>query len=94
MEMTADGFYQLVQKTCTTTADLCERRLVVVLEGGYDLDALALSVENTVLALSGSKIREHDEEPPPLHPEQDRRITQYLDHAIELHRQRAGLGDS
>ncbi len=94
MQMTTDGFYQLVQETWTTTADLCEGRLVVVLEGGYDLDALALSVENTVLALGGRQIRQHDEEPPPLHPEQDKRITQYLDHAVEQHRQRLGLADS
>ena len=94
MQMTADGFYQLMQETCTAAADLCERRLVVVLEGGYNLDAVALSVENTILALSGREIREHDEEPPPLHPGQDERVTQYLDHAIEQHRQRLGLADS
>jgi len=58
------------------------------------LDALALSVENTILALSGREIREHGEEPPPLHPDQDDRITQYLDHAIEQHRQRLGLAQS
>jgi len=84
----------LISAGWTTTADLCEGRLVVVLEGGYDLDALALSVENTVLALGGRQIRQHDEEPPPLHPEQDKRITQYLDHAVEQHRQRLGLADS
>ena len=67
MQMTADGFYRLMQETCATAADLCEGRLVVVLEGGYNLDALALSVENTILALSGRKMREHDEEPPSLH---------------------------
>ena len=94
MQMTADGFYRLMQETCAAAVDLCEGRLVVVLEGGYNLDALALSVENTILALRGREIREHDEEPPPLHPDQDERVTQYLDHAIEQHRQRLGLADS
>ena len=94
MQMTTEGFYRLMQETCTAAADLCEGRLVVVLEGGYNLDGLALSVENTILALSGREIREHDEEPPPLHPEQDKRITQYLDHAVEQHRERLGLADS
>jgi len=93
MQMTAEGFYWLVQETLTAAVDLCEGRLVVVLEGGYNLDALALSVENTILALSSREIREPDEEPPPLHPEQDGRITQYLDHAIEQHQQRLGLAD-
>ncbi len=94
MQMTADGFYRLMQETITAAVDLCEGRLVVVLEGGYNLDALALSVENTVLALGGREIRQHDEEPPPLHPDQDERITRYLDHAIEQHRQRLGLAEN
>jgi len=94
MQMTADGFYWLMQETCAAAAALCEGRLVVVLEGGYNLDALALSVENTVLAMGSREIGQHDEEPPPLHPEQDKRITQYLDHAVEQHRQRLGLAES
>ncbi len=94
MQMTADGFYRLIQETCAATVDLCEGRLVVVLEGGYNLDALALSVENTVLALSGEEIRERDEQPPPLHSAQGQRITEYLEHAIEQHRQRLELKGS
>jgi len=94
MQMTADGFYQLIQETRAAAVDLCEGRLVVVLEGGYNLDALALSVENTVLALDGGAIRERDEQPPPLHSAQDQRITEYLEHAIEQHRQRLGLAEN
>lgn len=94
MQMTADGFYRLIQETVTAAVDLCQGRLVVILEGGYNLDALALSVENTVLALGGREIRQCDEAPPPLHPDQDDHITQYLDHAVEQHRQRLGLADS
>ncbi len=94
MQMTADGFYRLMQETCTAAVDLCEGRLVVVLEGGYNLNALALSVENTILALGGREIKQCDEEPPPLHPDQDKRVTQYLNHAIEQHRQHLGLTDS
>ena len=91
MQMTADGFYRLIQETITAAVDLCQGRLVVVLEGGYNLDALALSVENTILALGGREIRQSDEEPPPLHSDQDDHITQYLDHTVERHRQRLGL---
>lgn len=94
MQMTADGFYRLIQETYAAAVDLCEGRLVVVLEGGYNLDGLALSVENTVLALSGREIRQRDEAPPPLHPDQDKQVTQHLDHAVEQHRQRLGLADS
>ena len=91
MQMTADGFYHLVQGTMAAAADLCAGRLLVVLEGGYDLPALALAVENTVLALLGAGVREADSSPPPLHPEQDQRINRYLEHAIELHRLRLQL---
>ncbi len=94
MQMTADGFYHIVKQTLSAAASVCDGRLVLVLEGGYNLDALALSVENTVLALSGREIRQHDEEPPPLRSDQDERITQYLDHAVEQHQQRLGLAEN
>jgi len=94
MQMTADGFYHIVKQTLSAAASLCDGRLVLVLEGGYNLDALALSVENTVLALDGGEIRECDEQPPPLHSAQDQHITEYLDHAVEQHRQRLGLAEN
>ena len=80
-------------ETVAAAAELSRGRLVVVLEGGYDLDALALSVEDTLLAMRGGEIRQPDEMPAPLHPEQNDRVNRYLEHALELHRNRLGLGE-
>lgn len=91
MQVTADGFYDIMDQTVSATRELCAGRLMTVLEGGYDYDALALCVENTVLAMQGEPIREADESPPPLHPDQNKRIEEYLEHAIELHRTRLKL---
>ncbi len=91
MQLTADGFYALMQETVCAVAELCGGRLVVVLEGGYDLGALALSAEDTVLAMLGEEIRQPDDSSPPLHPEQNERINRFLEHAIELHRARLQL---
>ncbi len=91
MQLTADGFYGIMHETVSAVAELCAGRLVVILEGGYDLKALALSVENTILAMLGEEIRQADDSPPALHPEQHKRINQYLEHAIRVHQDRLQL---
>ncbi len=94
MQVTAAGFYEIMQETVRAAAELCSGRLVGILEGGYDLEALALSVENTILAMRSEAIREPEGNPPPLHPEQDERINRYLEHAIDLHQQRLSLDEA
>jgi len=45
MNVTSEGFGKLTRIVCDIAAECCEGKIVSVLEGGYDLDALAQSVE-------------------------------------------------
>ncbi len=60
MEVTLTGFAHLTQILLHLAQELCEGRIVFVLEGGYDLDALAYGVINTLFLLSGHKERVTD----------------------------------
>jgi len=91
LSLTAVGFYEMVKMAQESAQQTCQGRLGLILEGGYHLEALPLSVENTFLALLGEPIRQPDESPPPLHPAQAERINQYLDYAITTHRRRLKL---
>ena len=53
MVMTEGGFESLTTAVQAMAADLCEKRLVSLLEGGYDLEATAASVEAHLAVLSG-----------------------------------------
>jgi len=54
MGLQADDFAALVWDAKSWANELCQGKLVAVLEGGYDLDALAASVVMTLGVLSGS----------------------------------------
>ena len=49
--MTEAGFAALAQRACRLADECCQGRLVVVLEGGYNHDALARSVAATLRVL-------------------------------------------
>jgi acetoin utilization deacetylase AcuC-like enzyme len=51
MELTEDDFTWLTQKLCAIAADHCEGRLISLLEGGYDLDALGRATAAHLRAL-------------------------------------------
>jgi acetoin utilization deacetylase AcuC-like enzyme len=51
MRLTEAGFASLTRTVLEAAGDLCRGRLVSLLEGGYDLDALAASVEAHLGAL-------------------------------------------
>lgn len=53
MELSTHGFEKLTHLLKKFSEDLCQGRLISFLEGGYDLKALAESVEVHVAALSG-----------------------------------------
>jgi acetoin utilization deacetylase AcuC-like enzyme len=58
MEVTTEGFRALAARVRDVAEDLCGGRLVLTLEGGYDLDALGASVAavTEVLAVSRDSI--------------------------------------
>lgn len=51
--LTARSFGRLTARTREIAAELCPGRLILFLEGGYDLEALADSVEATLAELTG-----------------------------------------
>lgn len=53
MEMSADAFATLMRSTLEWANELCEGRVVCVLEGGYDLEGLGDSVAAVVKVLLG-----------------------------------------
>lgn len=55
MELTAAGFGHLSEQVVAMAEELCEGRLVAVLEGGYDPPATAASVAAMVRAFDGSR---------------------------------------
>ncbi len=50
-QLTLTGYASLAHRVCMLAGELCEGRLVVTLEGGYDLDVLAHGVLNTLRIL-------------------------------------------
>ena len=51
MQLTSNDFYEITKRTLDYTKNQCEGRVVAILEGGYDLNALADSTEQHVKAL-------------------------------------------
>ncbi len=91
LNLRADDYYDLVTRARALAEQVCAGRMQVILEGGYDYQALALCLEDTVRALLGEPLQEQDTPAPPRHALQTARVEQYLEHALALHRERLGL---
>jgi acetoin utilization deacetylase AcuC-like enzyme len=75
-----------------TAKELCQGRIVVVLEGGYSLEWLPVCVENTLRGIEGLPAADLPDPVMPLHAEQARRVADALGTVISTHRERLGLG--
>jgi acetoin utilization deacetylase AcuC-like enzyme len=53
LHLSLDGYWEMARSVVALAGRLCGGRLVVTLEGGYDLDVLACGVANTCRALLG-----------------------------------------
>jgi acetoin utilization deacetylase AcuC-like enzyme len=51
--VTEAGFAALTERVCRLADECCDGRVVVLLEGGYNHDALARSVATTLRVLDG-----------------------------------------
>lgn len=60
MGLTVPGFRSIMERIVALADGLCGGRVVAVLEGGYDLQALSGSVETSVRALAGSPVAVDD----------------------------------
>jgi acetoin utilization deacetylase AcuC-like enzyme len=84
MQLTVSGYAHLTEILKELALKLCNGRLVLTLEGGYNLAALADSVKATFDVLLGNKKVEDPEGPPPQryrHPD----ITSVLEQVKSIH---------
>ena len=58
MQVSEQGFAKLARVLLRVARDVCGNRLVAVLEGGYDLEALTRSVEAVLGEMSGESLEE------------------------------------
>jgi acetoin utilization deacetylase AcuC-like enzyme len=65
MNITLAGFGALAASLCALSEALCEGRMIAVLEGGYDLDALSYGVLNLINTLRGQPGAPEDPLGPP-----------------------------
>ena len=52
LQLTCHAYYELGRRLIGLAGELCDGRLIMVLEGGYDPAALGASVEATLCALA------------------------------------------
>lgn len=89
LSLTARGFFLITVGLLTAARELCDGRLVMALEGGYDLEVgLPESVEAVVRALMRKpEVQWHPLEPQP-HPEQTARVDEMIEAVIRKHQER------
>ena len=64
MNVSTEGFGAFASRLCAVADDVCDGRIVLALEGGYDLDALAESVAEVVRVLGERELPPRDFPPP------------------------------
>ncbi len=85
MRLTVDGYVALMERLRDLAAELCGGRLVAVLEGGYNLDAVAGAVVASCQVLAGQTPIGEPLGPPPPEAEPPA-ADQVLAAAREVHR--------
>jgi acetoin utilization deacetylase AcuC-like enzyme len=91
MCLTNTAYYEMTRALLDLAAELCEGRLVVVLEGGYDLEAMAQGTEAVCRALMGLEPPEPEPVPISIHPAVTQEVDRWLEYAIATHHERLGL---
>ena len=83
MRLSLGGYWGLAQTVVALADRLCEGRLVVTLEGGYNLEVLAHGVADTCRALLGNAAPGQDPLGPSPAPE--RAVADVLQAVREIH---------
>jgi acetoin utilization deacetylase AcuC-like enzyme len=83
MEVTVTGFWHWVRLVKGMADELCDGRLAFTLEGGYDQEALAWSIDATFRALLKEPVEDPIGPPPTPQPPQ---IADLLEEYREIHR--------
>ena len=89
LRLTADGFFEMTRKLTHAAAELCEGRILLALEGGYDLEiGLPESVEASARALMGLDAVEWTAPEETPHLQATDRVEETLEAVIALHTER------
>jgi len=91
MCLTAQAYYEMTRRLVELADERCDGRVVVVLEGGYDAEAMGRGSEAVLRALRGDEAPEPEETDYVIHPEATQWVEQCLQYAIETHRERLRL---
>ncbi len=91
MLLTIPAFHAMASALADAARDLCKSRLVLILEGGYDLEAMAFSVEDCLRALCGQESAHADDVAREPRAHEQVAVRRYLQHAISLHQERLDL---
>ncbi|MHA1786016.1 MAG: histone deacetylase family protein [Candidatus Helarchaeota archaeon] len=60
---TVQGYGKIIKKLKTFAEEICEGRLLITLEGGYNLDAISQGIYNEIMSLSAIEDYIEDDEP-------------------------------
>ena len=89
LSLTARGYFLMTVGLLTAARELCDGRLLVTLEGGYDLEVgLPESIEATARALMRKPEAEWRPLDPLPHPDTNRLVDETIEAIIETHRER------
>ena len=91
MCLTNSCYYDMTRMLVDLAGTLCDGRVLVVLEGGYDHDAMALGTEAVSRALLGLDPPEPEPYQYAVHPSLTREVDDWLEHSIQVHRHRLRL---
>ncbi|MFO7947569.1 MAG: histone deacetylase [Armatimonadota bacterium] len=85
--ITTGGYHTLSRRLARVAHDTCGGRVLMVLEGGYNLDVLGLCVENTILALMNREPMHEDPNPRSDTATQAPALVEHVKDLIDFHRQ-------
>jgi acetoin utilization deacetylase AcuC-like enzyme len=88
MCLTNAAYYDMTGMLVDLAGRLCDGRLIVVLEGGYDRTAMAGGTEAVCRALMGLEPPEPETVSYTIHPAVTQQVDQWLGHAVAIHRER------
>jgi acetoin utilization deacetylase AcuC-like enzyme len=91
MSLTQRGIHLIMRALTDVAGEVCGGKMVVVLEGGYNVEATAKGVEETLRAMTGQPPAHADDMAPKVDDAVRAVVRTYLEHAIEVHRERLGL---
>jgi acetoin utilization deacetylase AcuC-like enzyme len=91
MCLTNKGYYHLTRMLVELAQSQCRGQVLVVLEGGYDANAMALGSEAVSRALLGREAPEPEPHRHVVHPAVTQEVDQSLNHCLQVHRDRLRL---